>query len=242
MTFPPPLLLLCMTQWNRVPRSFVGLSMPLILAGLGMWSQILSSSTFRPHLGSAFSITVMSVLGRGMAFMILLKVSGLTFDLRIGILKCILERILEASPASLKMSITSSSVELSQPSSTFRYRSNIVWTWCLTEVLTSPPGNRSNHCRYTGTFQVIYIFKRNFFNLGDDMLVCFLAIHMDKLPEDLSLPDIPSFTLIIRHAASVWYSQPTLLNFKETVHQMSNNDCTWQQTYKLKPNFTITLA
>ena len=135
-----------------------------------MWSQILFSSTFRPHLGSAFSITVMSVLGRGMAFMILMKVSGLTFDLRMGILKCILERILEASPASLKMSITSSSVESSQLSSTFRYRSNLVWTWCHTEVLTSPPGYQSHHCRYTGAFQVIYKSKRNFFNLGDDML------------------------------------------------------------------------
>ena len=49
------------------------------------------------------------------------------------------------------------------------------------------------------------------------MPVLFLTIHMDKLLEDLSLPYIPSCTLVLRHAASAWYSQPTLLNLKENI-------------------------
>ena len=46
------------------------------------------------------------------------------------------ESVLDASPASMKISVTSSSVESSQPSSTCRYRSYLVCTWCLTEMLS----------------------------------------------------------------------------------------------------------
>ena len=101
-----------------------------------MWSQILSSSTFRPTSGSDLWITVKSVLGSGMAFTSLRKVSGLTFDCRMAILMCISESVLDASPASMKISVTSSSVELSQPSSTCRYGSYLVCMWCHTGMLS----------------------------------------------------------------------------------------------------------
>ena len=101
-----------------------------------MWSRILSSSTFRPTSGSDLWIRVKSVLGSGMAFTSSRKVSGLTFDRRMAILKCISESVLDASPASMKISDTSSSVDSSQPSSTCRYGSYLVCTWCHTKMLS----------------------------------------------------------------------------------------------------------
>ena len=60
------------------------------------------------------------------------------------------------------------------------------------------------------------------------MLVLLLIIHMDKLPEDLSLPFALSCTLVLRHAASAWYSQPTLLNLKENSAPDAYENCTLQ--------------
>ena len=60
------------------------------------------------------------------------------------------------------------------------------------------------------------------------MLVFLLTIHMDKLPEDLSLPYVPSCTLVPRHAARAWYSQPALLNFKENSALDAYENCTLQ--------------
>ena len=59
-----------------------------------------------------------------------------TLDRRMAILQCISESVLDASPASMKISVTSSSVESSQPLSTCRYRSYLVCMWCLTEMLS----------------------------------------------------------------------------------------------------------
>ena len=60
------------------------------------------------------------------------------------------------------------------------------------------------------------------------MLVLLVTIHMDKLPEDLSLPYVPSCTLVPRHAASAWYSQPTLLNLKVNSAPDAYENCTLQ--------------
>ena len=60
------------------------------------------------------------------------------------------------------------------------------------------------------------------------MLVLLVTIHMDELPEDLSLPYVPSCTLVPKHAASAWYSQPTLLNFKENSAPDAYENCTLQ--------------
>ena len=60
---------------------------------------------------------------------------------------------------------------------------------------------------------------------------------MDKLPEDLSLPYIPSWTLVLRQASSAWYSQPTLLNFKEN----STPDAYENYTLQPYPDWNPTL-
>ena len=85
----------------------------------------------------------------------------------------------------------------------------------LLQVLAGPLGNGSQYCGYTGLFHIICKLTSNFLNLCNHLFVLFLTIHMDKLSEDLGLPFVPSRTLVLRHAAGVWYSQPTFLNFKE---------------------------
>ena len=62
---------------------------------------------------------------------------------------------------------------------------------------------------------------------------------MNKLPEDLSLPYIPTCTLVLRHAASVWYSQPTLLNFKENSAPGCLQELYLATSPRLTPNFTV---
>ena len=96
----------------------------------------------------------------------------------------------------------------------------------LLQVLDVPLGNGPQHCGYMGLLHIICKFTSNFLNLSNHSLVLLLTIHMDKLPEDLSLPFIPSCTLVLRHAASVWYSQPTLLNFKENSAPDAYENCT----------------
>ena len=77
----------------------------------------------------------------------------------------------------------------------------------LLQMLAIPLGNGSQHCGYMGLLHIILKFTSNFLNLCNHSLVLHLAIHMDKLPEDLSLPYILTCTLVLRHAASVWCSQ-----------------------------------
>ena len=125
----------------------------------------------------------------------------------------------------MKISVTSSSVESSQPSSTCRYGSYLVCTWCHTEMLSFRcwPFLLAMNLNTAGTQAFSTSSENsqaNFLNLCNHSLVLLLAIHMDKLPEDLGLPYILTCTLVLRHAASVWCSQPTLVNFKENMHRM----------------------
>ena len=221
-----------MSQWTRVVRSLVSLSVPSSLAGLGIWSQILSLSAFRPNSGSALWITVKLVLGSGMAFMNLNE--SFRSDLRpqdgypvvhlcecSGSITCQLEEVshhfCSIIPAFIHIQVWV------KP-----HLHMVLYLDALLQVLTSPFDNWSQHCRYTGILQVICKFKWNFFNVWNHVLVLLLTIHMDKLPEDLSLPYRPSCTLTLRHAASAWYSQPTLLNLKKNSTLDVEESCTLQ--------------
>ena len=96
----------------------------------------------------------------------------------------------------------------------------------LLQVLASPLGNGSQYCGYMGLLHIICKFTSNFLNLCNHSFVLLLTIHVDKLPEDLGLPFVLSCTLVLRHAAGVWYSQPTLLNFKENSALDACENCT----------------
>ena len=171
------------------------------------------------------------MLGSGMAFTSLRKVSGLTFDMQDG------------SPV-VHLGECSGCVTCQHEDFSHQFLCRVipafvhlqVWVVsclhmvsyrdALLQVLAGPLGNGPQYCGYTGLLHIICKFTSNFLNLCNHSFVLILTIHVDKLPEDLGLPFVLSCTLVLRHAACVWYSQPTLLNFKEIRAPDAYKNCT----------------
>ena len=135
-------------------------SVPSSLTGLGMWSRILSSSTFRPTSGSDLWITVKSVLGSGMAFTSLRKVSGP--DLRpqdgypvvhlrehSGCFTCQHEDFSHQLLCRVIPAFVHLQVRVIPCLHMVSYRD------ALLQVLAIPLGNGSQHCGYMGLLHII---------------------------------------------------------------------------------------